>query len=642
LKNKFLYVCLLITVFVCLKPISTAFAAVGINQEENPLLQFPVISDIHIGEEYQKERFSKALRDFQILAPNYQAIAMVGDITNHGAVQEYQDFNQLLNSNMNQGAEKIITMGNHEYFEGLSSSTGLDKDLYMKRFITMTGMPEDKAQIYYDKWIQGYHFITLGGEGFSNPDDQDHANITDTQYNWLRKTLPQKAEPAKPIFVFLHQAIDNTVYGSELWGAGLKDSRLKDILRQYPQVILFSGHSHYLLNHPRTVFQDGFTMVNSGAIAYTYSDSGSHLFSQGLLVNVYQDRVDIKARDFTNNTWLQTFTVKTPFKKTFGDLQDPFFNPNALAKVDKNNTGDTVTISWDAAIDNTLVDKYVIKNNGKVIYTKYPEFWKNNAEAGKLTAELSNLSEKTDYNLSITAVDAWNNESKNHLTAAFKTPRLSGWRWEEAKWRYYKNGLRVTGWQEIDQNWYLFLSDTSMYTGWYKNGSMVYFLNNNGVMQMGWKEINGKYYYFGSDGSAKTGWLLYQGKWYYLKSDGMLAGWQLLDNNSWYYFDQNGAMKTGWLQLAGKWYFLDQNGVMKTNWIALSGKWYFLDSNGVMKTGWVLSKNEWYYLKASGAMLTGWLLENGKWYYLKADGSLARNTTIEGYVFGNDGGWINK
>ncbi|ETI69667.1 metallophosphoesterase [Neobacillus vireti] len=662
-----------------MKPLHIAEAAGSSEQLDNPVLQFPVISDIHIGDELQKERFTRALLDFRTIAPNYQAIAMVGDLTNNGSEQEYDRFNMILNANINKGAEKVITMGNHEYFEGVFSNKEWDPYFYMKRFVEKTGMPGLDSNIYYDKWIEGYHFIALGGEGFPSNDDHDHANITDEQYSWLEKTLMGNADPAKPIFVFLHQAIDNTVYGSEDWGAGLSDSRLSDILKQYPQVILFSGHSHYLLNHPRTIYQDGFTMVNTGSVAYTYSDSGSSMLSQGLLVNVYQDRVEIDAREFTNNTLIQTFTVKTPFEKTYGDEQNPYFLPGSTATVDKNINGDKVTLSWDAALDDTLIDQYVIENNGKVIYTKNMPFWESSPPKKRISVEIANVTPETAYNLEIFAVDAWKNISDTSLSASFKTPKLYGWKLEEGKWTFFSDGVRATGWQKIDGQWYLFLKDGFMHTGWYESGIKKYYLNDNGAMEIGWKEIDGVLYYFSSDGSAQSGWVLDRGNWYYLKLNGKATGWQRFDNNSWYFFDSSGVMKTGWILSNGKWYYLDNNGAMKVGWIMTSGKWYYLDgsgametgwlksgsawyyldnsgamktgwlksgsawyyldNSGVMKTGWILLGNKWYYLQSSGAMKTGWLNENGKWYFLLGDGSMAKNTTIQGYLIGNDGIW---
>jgi glucan-binding YG repeat protein len=94
-----------------------------------------------------------------------------------------------------------------------------------------------------------------------------------------------------------------------------------------------------------------------------------------------------------------------------------------------------------------------------------------------------------------------------------------------------------------------------------------------------------------------------------------------------------------WKFTDGKWYFYE-NGEMKTSWVKDDGSWYYLAKDGAMQTSWLYWANNWYFLKNSGAMATGWVLTGGKWYYLYADGRMAKNTTVQGYVVGNDGAWI--
>lgn len=221
----------------------------------------------------------------------------------------------ILNNNIPNNAQRILAIGNHEFYEGQTDITKTKTDeFYIERFKNKTG--EDN--VYYDKWIEGYHFIVLGSE---------QSRISDAQYNWLEKTLKIGASSSKPIFVFLHQPISNTVYGSETWGTDFKNTRFINILNKYPQVILFSGHSHNLINHPRTVYQDRFTMVNTGAVAYTCInvesgyDYGPSEYSQGILLNIYKDRVEIKAREFSNHTFINEYTIKFPYKKTISNSQ---------------------------------------------------------------------------------------------------------------------------------------------------------------------------------------------------------------------------------------------------------------------------------------------------------------------------------
>lgn len=159
----------------------------------------------------------------------------------------------------------------------------------------------------------------------------------------------------------------------------------------------------------------------------------------------------------------------------------------------------------------------------------------------------------------------------------------------------------------------------------------------------GWAEVNGDWYYLGTDGYLTTGWVKDQNTWYYLKSNGVMAddGWYKVDN-VWYYFGNSGAMKTGWVLDNGRWYYMMSSGAMASGqWVLDKGNWYYFLGNGAMATGWVLYNNDWYYLNESGAMAIGWKLVKGDWYYLDpANGKMAKNTTVDGYKLGADGAWV--
>ncbi|WP_406578939.1 metallophosphoesterase [Bacillus salipaludis] len=605
-------------------------------------MQFPVLSDIHIGGAAQQERFKRALSDIQAIAPNYDALVLLGDNTNMGTIKEYDDLNHLLQAYSKQDAEKIITIGNHDYWEGFYSIGDFNPAKYIQRFVDKTGMPG----VYYDKWVKGYHFITLGSEGFPDHGGADHVLMSDEQYSWLDEALEQDADPAKPIFVFLHQPIDNTVYGSEEWGAGFTDTRLSDILRKYPQVILFSGHTHYLLQHPRSIYQDGFTVVNAGSVAYGYTDIGYPGTSQGLLVNVYSDRVEIKGRDITNGTEIQSFTVKTPYEKTYGDSQKPSFLMGTKVNLDNNTSGDRITLSFDAAIDNTLVDRYLIKHKGKVIHTEYVNFW-NKFSPQRMTFDVKDLIPETSYDFVISAVDAWNNESINMLKTSFTTPKLNGWKLNGEKWVYYEDGSIAKGWRIIDGKRYFFLDDGSMCTGWYTSGTQKYYLNDNGAMQIGWKLIDEKWYFFQTDGTMRIGWYSNGSQKYYLDDDGkMQIGWKLISGN-WYLFQTDGTMKIGWFSSGSKKYYLNNDGAMQIGWKEIDGERYYFGSDGALKKGWLEDKNKWYYLDNNGRQKLGWIQDQAKWYYLKSDGMVTNWQQIGNntwYFFNSSGsmqtGWV--
>lgn len=314
-KNLKIYICFLIPFIIVAYTISLFF-----NRKETPILQVPIMSDVHINTKVQEERFDRALKDYKTIAPNFKAIVIIGDFTNDGTSEEYDKFLQILNNNIINSCKKIIAIGNHEFYEGLKDSAESKLDeFYIKRFENKIG----KDKVYYDKWIKGYHFIVLGSEQsqLSNSKNKDNAIISNEQYNWLEKTLSIKANKSKPIFVFLHQPLSNTVYGSESTIETTADKKLKEILGKYPQVVFFSGHSHNILDNPKTVYQDKFTMVNTGAVAYTCTNGKNGYeyapseYSQGLLLSIYKDRIEIKAREFSNHTFINIYTIKFPYKK---------------------------------------------------------------------------------------------------------------------------------------------------------------------------------------------------------------------------------------------------------------------------------------------------------------------------------------
>ncbi len=181
------------------------------------------------------------------------------------------------------------------------------------------------------------------------------------------------------------------------------------------------------------------------------------------------------------------------------------------------------------------------------------------------------------------------------------------------------------------------------------NNEVVFFEKDGTLSRDKWQQVENSWYFFGTDSKAVSGWLEKDGKWYHLNETNkkMETGWLKTADGKWYLLDgKNGDMKTGWQQTAdGKWYLLDgKNGDMKTGWQQTAdGKWYLLDGkNGDMKTGWQQTADgKWYLLDGkNGDMKIGWQLVKNIWYYLTATGAMAEDTiTPDGYKVGKDGAW---
>ncbi|NGZ77000.1 metallophosphoesterase family protein [Saccharibacillus alkalitolerans] len=187
----------------------------------------------------------------------------------------------------------------------------------MRRFAEGTG----EAAPYHDHWLGGYHFVFLGSES-PHPKDCD---LSPAQLAWLKERLAEESSPDRPVFLFLHQPLQNTVAGSteeQGWHGVNQDAALKEILAGCPQAILFTGHTHWQIQAKRTMF-DGRgalpTMFNASSVGYLWTDRDEHLEgSEGLQVEIHEDRVVVRGRDFVNRGWIEgaEYAVSYPVSRS--------------------------------------------------------------------------------------------------------------------------------------------------------------------------------------------------------------------------------------------------------------------------------------------------------------------------------------
>ena len=244
--------------------------------EFTPVLRFFAASDSHVGAmgDTQSLRMQKALKMAYAMADSDEeynkldAALFAGDLTDNGREDQFLGFTVAAKSVLREETELLAVIarshdsstldkGAHAYFSGV---TGEDTDIH--------------------KVINGYHFIGLS----ASKTEGEH--YSEYQREWLDEQLAAATaeDPTKPVFVFQHEHISNTVYGSsdfEGWGMDY----FRAVLNKYPQVVNFSGHSHYPLNDPRSIWQGEFTAVGTGALYYaeftvddvrTYHPDGNH------------------------------------------------------------------------------------------------------------------------------------------------------------------------------------------------------------------------------------------------------------------------------------------------------------------------------------------------------------------------------
>lgn len=398
---------------------------------EKTKLVFPVISDVHINSDdnVKLEKFITTLEQLNQVAPNQDAFVVVGDLTDSGTISEYDKFMSAYNTRKQPKAVSLMAIGNHDYWNELSVEEAQD------RFLGKTGM----QSIYYHKVIKGYHFIILGTE-----DGITEGTFSLKQNEWLAEQLriANADDPNKPIFVFHHQPMLNTMYGSE-WGFSENRDVFYNTLKEYPQVIAFSGHTHYPLDDPRIIHQKDFTSIGTSTGAYLWLDSGrvqgevpegADIVNQALIVEVFDNKVLLHRRDIHKNDWTgDPFEILYPANKRkfyYTELRDkkaPYFKPGSMLSIDHENiTASSLTIMFTQAKDNLLVHDYkvVVKKaeTGEEVkqFLAFSEFYKDPVP-NPLTLPINDLQPNTLYGIEVFALDAYGNVSTNLLKVLGRT-----------------------------------------------------------------------------------------------------------------------------------------------------------------------------------------------------------------------------
>lgn len=179
---------------------------------------------------------------------------------------------------------------------------------------------------YYHTEINGHHYIFL-----AIPDSGYYA-FGDEQLAWLDKILYEAEESGKPIFIFGHVPANGKVNYQIALGKGSMDDfdKLEPILNRHPTSIYISGDSHYTLDSVLKNTVDGRQVlpsyINDGAVIEAYKAAEERVTnsprsqvpgnnSHGLFVEVYKDKMIVRARDYMNGKYIALGLTKVTFKE---------------------------------------------------------------------------------------------------------------------------------------------------------------------------------------------------------------------------------------------------------------------------------------------------------------------------------------
>lgn len=402
--------------------------------QEQALLTFCAMSDTHIGDTNAETSMERTLGYINSFEQKPQAYLFVGDLTNTTAstksksqintfktiYEKYGNAEQMLYclGPTHDIPEKEDAAECREIFREALGEEYFAKDLQSKDTM-LEGVRHIK--------INGFHFFSVDWEG------KTQWTLPRRTYNWLKDEIAVAAaeDEKKPIFVISHvpgMAIDN-------------------ILKEYPQVVLFTGHLHNSVAREDSISQDkGFTSIHCGGMNYyrvdgynrffedPFLDLGNiHEFAQALYVQVDKDyNVTVKRLDGYNGAvigqdWVIGEGRYDVYKSDRKDNAKKLtFDRYARLNVEQNgNTSVNLQFTQATAGDAGPAIYYKVElltNDGNGYSVKEHKeissrqvFYPNdqNMPAYPYSCSFTNV-DLTDYAVVVTAYDCWN-KSANAL-----------------------------------------------------------------------------------------------------------------------------------------------------------------------------------------------------------------------------------
>ncbi|WP_232527747.1 DUF4073 domain-containing protein [Microbacterium suaedae] len=272
-----------------------------------------------------------ALGDYSEIAPDADAMAIVGDVVNSGAAAEWDEIFDVMDATEEiRPRQTIATIGNHERY----APGGFDAN--RDRFLAFA----ERDSVWDEYVVEGpagdLPVIALGQE-FAGPSD---VAMSEEQVRFLEERLAHWTEQGSQVLVLTHFPLGDTVSAS--WiphyaNHHQMNDRLTSILGNYPNAVVMSGHTHYPAELGDWAVQrrtagghpDGFWAVNTLAMHVEWDARGESTsnitevvtrdINQGLTVDAYGDRLVVTAHDFASDEQLRQVTIPNPLVESETD-----------------------------------------------------------------------------------------------------------------------------------------------------------------------------------------------------------------------------------------------------------------------------------------------------------------------------------
>lgn len=361
-------------------------------------LRVAVISDLQLPnsdskDTHQYESFESTLRSLKNKGMDVLIIA--GDFTDTSTQDAWGTYKEIYDKVMNETGDnepvKLYIMGNHDYwlpnfFEQFEIPTPAK---LQKRYTKYTGEPVNSHTV-----INGYHFICWSSQNGSY--DKSYENKDEVRAE-IEKAI--KDDFDKPVFVITHLNPQDTAYGSDEWG----NEDIDDLLKDYPQVISISGHSHYSIIDERSIWQDKYTAFTTQSLDYielesgkfngsipvdAYGNSMADKLPACLYMNIEESKVTIERLEAnTGKTLKEPWIIQAPFTQLekFSNKRADINNAPVLdddlnieiSDIEDINKKTQKMISFKAGSDDDFVHSYRLRfydENHKLLSFKETDY----------------------------------------------------------------------------------------------------------------------------------------------------------------------------------------------------------------------------------------------------------------------------
>lgn len=276
-------------------------------------LSAAIWSDLHFSAYYEPVRAQNCRISVVNLAASsvtLDALLIAGDLCENGKQVEKSYFAEQLRS-IKTVKNILPAAGNHDVrlrhiehsikkFSALCNN--INNDLVLDK-------------MYYSREINGYKIIVLG----TTRTAFEESYLDNEEMLWLSNELRLGSSSGKPVFVVAHQPLQFTHNLPHAWdtpgnkrkgSVGKHSDHLKNVLNAYKNVFYITGHLHRGFNINTYEEVQNIHSVNAPALGTWNKDSIYSSAGMGFIMEVYENYVLFRPRDFINGKFIPEFNKK--------------------------------------------------------------------------------------------------------------------------------------------------------------------------------------------------------------------------------------------------------------------------------------------------------------------------------------------